>query len=208
MPSRRVKTLWLGAAERHCANLSLRVILHDWWCAKNSLLLSCCASVGSCGWLKVWLQVWQLWNYDSVEPLILSVDEADEVPISEVVNTIARAMDFQVQLQSIPSFEIQLCRERSGSTRPRLMDSSRRLRRTGSCVRCCRISNLPTLKKGFIRRCNGLRPTMTLLGNDCLGLLPPSAIDAHMRLAHMLHEFVYQLSIVLFLNRVEDLMKS
>ena len=118
-------------------------------------------------------------------------------------------MDFQVQLQSIPSFEMQLCRERSGSTRPRLMDSSRRLRRTGSCVRCCRISNLPTLKKGFSRRCNGLRPTMTLLGNDCLGLLPPSAIDAHMRLAHMLHEFVYQLySIVLFLNRVEDLIKS
>ena len=45
-------------------------------------------------WLDV--QIWQLWNYDSVEPLILSVDEADEVPISEVVNAIAKAMDFQV----------------------------------------------------------------------------------------------------------------
>merc|ERR1712166_1128907 len=45
------------------------------------------------------LVVWQLWNYDSVEPLIISVDEADEVPISEVVNTIARAMDFQGEIR-------------------------------------------------------------------------------------------------------------
>jgi len=48
-------------------------------------------------WLDV--QIWQLWNYDSVEPLILSVDEADEVPISEVVNAIAKAMDFQGEIK-------------------------------------------------------------------------------------------------------------
>jgi len=45
------------------------------------------------------LVIWQLWNYDSVEPLILSVDEADEVPISEVVNAIAKAMDFQGEIK-------------------------------------------------------------------------------------------------------------
>ena len=37
-------------------------------------------------------------NYDSVEPIILSVDENDEVTISHVAETIAAAMDFNVSI--------------------------------------------------------------------------------------------------------------
>merc|ERR1711920_515448 len=42
-----------------------------------------------------WLTVWTLRNYDSVEPIILSVDEEAEVSIKTVAEAIAKAMDFQ-----------------------------------------------------------------------------------------------------------------
>ncbi|CAK0907175.1 unnamed protein product [Prorocentrum cordatum] len=42
-----------------------------------------------------WLTVWTLRNYDSVEPIILSVDEEAEVSIKFVAEAIAKAMDFQ-----------------------------------------------------------------------------------------------------------------
>jgi GDP-L-fucose synthase len=41
------------------------------------------------------LTVWTLRKYDSVEPIILSVDESAEVPIKEVAEMIAEAMDFK-----------------------------------------------------------------------------------------------------------------
>eukprot|EP00658_Telonema_sp_P-2_P051907 TRINITY_DN4001_c0_g2_i6.p1 TRINITY_DN4001_c0_g2~~TRINITY_DN4001_c0_g2_i6.p1 ORF type:complete len:211 (+),score=59.23 TRINITY_DN4001_c0_g2_i6:205-837(+) len=45
------------------------------------------------------LVVWMLWHYDSVEPLILSTDEADEVSIKDVVETIAAAMEFEGKIR-------------------------------------------------------------------------------------------------------------
>jgi len=39
-----------------------------------------------------------LFNYDDAEPLILSVDEKDEVSVKEVVDTIAHAMDFKSEV--------------------------------------------------------------------------------------------------------------
>lgn len=44
------------------------------------------------------LMLWTLDNYESVEPLILSVDEGDEVSIGEIAQEIATAMDFQGQV--------------------------------------------------------------------------------------------------------------
>ncbi|XP_008557417.1 probable GDP-L-fucose synthase [Microplitis demolitor] len=41
------------------------------------------------------LIIWVLREYNSVEPIILSVDEADEVSIIEVSETIAKAFDFK-----------------------------------------------------------------------------------------------------------------
>jgi len=41
------------------------------------------------------LTVWTLRSYESVEPIILSVDEAHEVPIKEVAEMVAEAMDFK-----------------------------------------------------------------------------------------------------------------
>lgn len=41
------------------------------------------------------LTVWTLRNYDSIEPIILSVGEEDEVTIREVADWIAEAMDFK-----------------------------------------------------------------------------------------------------------------
>jgi len=41
------------------------------------------------------LTVWTLRNYDSIEPIILSVDEAAEVSIKEVAEMVAEAMGFQ-----------------------------------------------------------------------------------------------------------------
>lgn len=41
------------------------------------------------------LIVWVLHNYDNVEPIILSVDEAAEVSIRQVAESIARAFDFK-----------------------------------------------------------------------------------------------------------------
>lgn len=41
------------------------------------------------------LTVWTLRHYDSIEPIILSVDEAAEVTIKEVADMIAEAMHFQ-----------------------------------------------------------------------------------------------------------------
>ncbi|EGZ13147.1 hypothetical protein PHYSODRAFT_511177 [Phytophthora sojae] len=44
------------------------------------------------------LMVWVLGHYDSVEPLILSVDEEDEVSIGDVAREIADAMDFNGEI--------------------------------------------------------------------------------------------------------------
>merc|ERR1712187_133659 len=44
------------------------------------------------------LTVWPLRKYDSIEPIILSVDEAAEVPIKEVAELIKDAMGFEGQL--------------------------------------------------------------------------------------------------------------
>ncbi|XP_065345746.1 GDP-L-fucose synthase [Cloeon dipterum] len=45
------------------------------------------------------LMVWALWNYDSVEPIILSVDEKDEVSIGEVAHVLAKACGYQGRLE-------------------------------------------------------------------------------------------------------------
>ncbi|XP_017054205.1 probable GDP-L-fucose synthase isoform X2 [Drosophila ficusphila] len=44
------------------------------------------------------LMIWVLRSYDSVEPIILSVDEAQEVTIYEVAQAIAKAFDFKGKL--------------------------------------------------------------------------------------------------------------
>lgn len=44
------------------------------------------------------LMIWVLRNYNSVEPIVLSVDEAQEVTIYEVAEAIAKAFDFQGKL--------------------------------------------------------------------------------------------------------------
>lgn len=44
------------------------------------------------------LTVWTLRKYDSIEPIILSVDEAAEVSIKEVAEIVAEAMDFKGKL--------------------------------------------------------------------------------------------------------------
>jgi len=50
------------------------------------------------------LMVWACWHYDSVEPLILSPDESDEVSIGDVGRMIASAMEFPGEIQFDPSF--------------------------------------------------------------------------------------------------------
>jgi len=50
------------------------------------------------------LMVWAMWEYDSVEPLILSPDEKEEVSIGDVATMIAKAMDYQGDLSFDPSF--------------------------------------------------------------------------------------------------------
>lgn len=45
------------------------------------------------------LFIWVLREYNSVDPIILSVDEKDEVPISTVSESIARAFDFHGEIQ-------------------------------------------------------------------------------------------------------------
>ena len=45
------------------------------------------------------LFVWVLRSYDSPEPIILSVDEKDEVTIKDVVDTIVKAMDYQGKVE-------------------------------------------------------------------------------------------------------------
>ena len=40
-----------------------------------------------------------LWKYDSVEPLILSTAEEDEVSIKDVVEAVAKAMNFQGEIR-------------------------------------------------------------------------------------------------------------
>ncbi|ETL89226.1 hypothetical protein F442_12193 [Phytophthora nicotianae P10297] len=44
------------------------------------------------------LMLWTLDHYDSVEPLILSVDEEDEVSVGDVAQKIAAAMDFKGEI--------------------------------------------------------------------------------------------------------------
>merc|ERR1719343_152839 len=44
------------------------------------------------------LTVWVLRNYESIEPIILSVDEAAEVTIKEVAEMVAEAMEFKGKL--------------------------------------------------------------------------------------------------------------
>jgi GDP-L-fucose synthase len=40
------------------------------------------------------LIIWTLESYDSIEPIILSVDPADEISIKDVANYIAEAMEY------------------------------------------------------------------------------------------------------------------
>lgn len=42
------------------------------------------------------LMIWVLRNYESVEPIVLSVDEKEEVTIKQVAEAIAKAFDFKV----------------------------------------------------------------------------------------------------------------
>jgi len=49
------------------------------------------------------LFIWVLRNYESVEPIILSVDEADEVSIGQVAESIAKAFDFRGNIVFDPS---------------------------------------------------------------------------------------------------------
>lgn len=44
------------------------------------------------------LVLWTLREYDEVEPIILSVDEKDEISIKDVVHSVVAAMDFQGRL--------------------------------------------------------------------------------------------------------------
>ena len=41
--------------------------------------------------------IWVLREYPEVDPIILSVDESDEVTIGDVAKAIADAMDFKVR---------------------------------------------------------------------------------------------------------------
>ena len=45
------------------------------------------------------LFIWVLRNYESVEPIILSVDESDEISIGDVAESIARAFDFRGKIK-------------------------------------------------------------------------------------------------------------
>ncbi|CAD7076696.1 unnamed protein product [Hermetia illucens] len=45
------------------------------------------------------LMVWVMWNYDSVEPIILSVDEKDEVTIADAAREVAKAFKFKGKLE-------------------------------------------------------------------------------------------------------------
>ncbi|XP_034942704.1 probable GDP-L-fucose synthase [Chelonus insularis] len=45
------------------------------------------------------LFIWVLREYNSVEPIILSVDEADEVSIAQVAETLAKAFDFKGKIK-------------------------------------------------------------------------------------------------------------
>lgn len=45
------------------------------------------------------LFLWTLDNYDSVKPLILSVDEEDEVSISQLAESITKAFEFQGKIE-------------------------------------------------------------------------------------------------------------
>ncbi|XP_059481925.1 GDP-L-fucose synthase [Neocloeon triangulifer] len=45
------------------------------------------------------LMIWTLWNYESVEPIILSVDEKDEVSIGEVAHQLAKVCGYQGRLE-------------------------------------------------------------------------------------------------------------
>jgi len=45
------------------------------------------------------LLIWTLRNYESVEPIILSVDEADEVSIGQVAKSIAKAFGFRGKIK-------------------------------------------------------------------------------------------------------------
>ena len=54
------------------------------------------------------LFVWTMREYDSVEPIILSVPEEDEVPIGDVVHMIAKASGYQGQIKVTPAAAINL----------------------------------------------------------------------------------------------------
>ena len=43
------------------------------------------------------LFIWTLREYDSVEPIILSVDESDEVTIAKLADSIVKAFGFKVK---------------------------------------------------------------------------------------------------------------
>jgi len=50
------------------------------------------------------LMIWSLWEYNSVDPIILSPDESADISIGEVAKLIADAMDFKGELEFDPSF--------------------------------------------------------------------------------------------------------
>jgi GDP-L-fucose synthase len=99
------------------------------------------------------LFVWTLRNYNEVDPIILSVDEATEVSIKEVVEEIVRAMDFTGNFCTSSSscliiiFQRMFCQATSSGTPPSLMVSTRRPHPTKSCASTCPTFSSPRCLK-------------------------------------------------------------
>jgi len=70
-----------------------------------------------------WLTVWVLRNYDSIEPIILSVDEEAEVSIKDVALMIVDAMDFKGEVvfdtdKADGQFKKTACNDKLAKLRP------------------------------------------------------------------------------------------
>lgn len=123
------------------------------------------------------LIVWVLRSYTEIDPIILSVDEAEEISIRDAALAVADAMGFkgEIVVRDRPHdghAARRPCSAARSSTRARPMDSTRRPHRTPSCAGTCRTSSSRRFARAFARRSRGSRPTTRRPASDgraCFG---------------------------------------
>lgn len=95
------------------------------------------------------LILWVMREYNEVDPIILSVDEKDEISIKDAFDAVVKSFDYKVIIFKSNSNLLYCFRVKLFMTLVNLMVNSRKPHQTLNCVNTFPILNLLPLKRPF-----------------------------------------------------------